>query len=471
MTVDHAPAVETTSLWRQRWRVRRLKVLFSNPPWWEGIHGAPPNQFWRAGIRAGSRWPFTSYVYSAPDRFFSKDYLPYPYFMGYATTYAARETRADVRFRDSIALRESYEKYYRYVEFEQYDYIFIESATSSWENDRQAIDEIHRRCPRTRMVVTGPIAATRSEEILSRHPVHACIRGEYEKGSVRVIEGESGIIDFDLLTTEEMNAAPFPYYDHIYARRYWDGCPAGMLHPHAQVWSTRGCPYRCIFCVWPATMTSNDPDGTRPRRARRYNADYVYAFLSEIVGKYNYRSIYFDDDTFNLDDKHVLEVCDVMKRIGLPWAAMCRPDTIEMETWRAMRDSGCFGVKLGFESGNQWVVNNIVNKNLDLEHAAEVVRELKCLGMTVHGTFTYGLPGETVEQMLDTKRYIASLPFDTFQESGAAVIEGTPLSTLLQRGHLEQYAGAQVGEDFNAESDGGKKIEQIARCVFTGSSA
>jgi radical SAM superfamily enzyme YgiQ (UPF0313 family) len=69
-----------------------------------------------------------------------------------------------------------------------------------------------------------------------------------------------------------------------------------------------------------------------------------------------------------------------------------------------MRDSGCFGVKLGLESGNQWVVNNIVNKNLDLEYAARVVRELKCPGMTVHGTFTYGLPGETMGRMLDTKR-------------------------------------------------------------------
>ena len=445
-----------------------MNVLFSNPPWWEGLHGVAPNQAWRAGIRAGSRWPFTAYVYSAPGRFFPRDYLPYPYFMGYAATYAARETGEDIRYRDSIALRESYEKYFRHIQAEQYDYVFIESATSSWENDHQVIAEIHRLSPRTRIVVTGPIAATRAEDILEHHRVHACIRGEYEKGSVRVLRGESGVIDFDLLTTEEMNAAPFPYYDHVYAKRYWDGCPAGMQHPHAQVWSTRGCPYKCIFCVWPATMTSNDPDGTRPRRARRYSPEYMHAFLSQIVERYNYRSIYFDDDTFNLDDKHVLGICDVMRRIGLPWAAMCRPDTIELDTWRVMRESGCFGVKLGFESGNQWVIDNIVNKSLDLERAASVVHELKRLGMTVHGTFTYGLPGETKEQMLDTKRFIASLPFDTFQESGAAVIEGTPLGTLVACGHLERYAGAELAGDFNVESDGAKKIEQLNRAVFSG---
>ncbi len=445
-----------------------MKVLFSNPPWWEGLHGCPPNQFWRAGVRAGSRWPFTGYIYGKPDHFAPRDYLPYPYFMGYATTYAKRETGADVRFRDSIALRESYEKYYRHVLHEQYDYLFIESATSSWENDSAILRELRRLVPRTKIVLTGPICSTRSEEILRDFPVHACIRGEYEKGSVRVLNGESGIVDFDLLTTEEMNAAPYPYYDHVYAKRYWDGCPAGMPYPHAQVWASRGCPYKCIFCVWPATMTSNDPDGTRPRRARRYSADYMLGFLTELVERYNYKSIYFDDDTFNLDDRHVLEICGVMRQIGLPWAAMCRPDTIELETWRKMRDSGCFGVKLGFESGNQWVVNHIVNKNLDLERAGQVVRELKAMGMTVHGTFTYGLPGETAAQMEDTKRFIASLPFDTFQESGTAVMEGTPLSTLLERGSLDRYAGAHIEDGFAAESDGAKKIEQMRLAALAG---
>jgi hypothetical protein len=60
----------------------------------------------------------------------------------------------------------------------------------------------------------------------------------------------------------------------------------------------------------------------------------------------------------------------------------------------------------------------------------------------VHGTFTYGLPGETSEQMQDTKRFIASLPFDTYEEPGTAAIEGTPLDTLIKGGTLERYRGA-----------------------------
>ncbi len=85
-----------------------MKVLFSNPPWWDCVFGEPPNDVWRAGCRAGSRWPWTYVGRSKPDKFRFGDYLPYPYFMGYAMTYAARETGADVRFRDSVALKEAY---------------------------------------------------------------------------------------------------------------------------------------------------------------------------------------------------------------------------------------------------------------------------------------------------------------------------------------------------------------------------
>jgi radical SAM superfamily enzyme YgiQ (UPF0313 family) len=208
-------------------------------------------------------------------------------------------------------------------------------------------------------------------------------------------------------------------------------------------------------------MTGNDPDGEHRRTVRQYTPEYMEAFLREIVGRYGFRSIYFDDDTFNLGNRHVERMCEVMRKIALPWGAMCRADTISRETWKLMRDSGCYGVKLGFESGSQYVVDNIVNKGLDLREARETTIYLRQLGMTVHGTFTYGLPGETREQMAETKAYIQSLPLNSLQESGTAEIEGTPLHTLRAAGHLEKYSGATMDENYRPGSDGWKKIEAI----------
>lgn len=448
-----------------------MKALFTNPPWWIRQEGTPPKRYWIAGVRAGSRWPMTGAVASSPDRFRFGDYLPYPCFMGYAASYAQRHTDAQIFFRDSIALRESYDTYYRHIEHGGYDFIFFESSSPSWGNDTNIIREIHRRSPNARIVVTGPVMAAKAENALAELPIHACIKGEYEKGSVRVINGESGVLDFDLLTTEEMNSAPFPYYDDTHAKRYWDGSPAGQQRPQAQVWASRGCPFKCIFCVWPATMTSNDPDGAHPRKVRHYTPEYVEALVRELIERYHYRCIYFDDDTFNLGDSHVRGICEVMAHVGVPWSAMCRADTIRMETWAIMKESGCFGVKIGFESGNQWVVDNIVKKRLDLELAKEVVYELKRLGMTVHGTFTLGLPGETPEQMEDTKRLANELPFDTCQASGTAVIEGTPLHTLEKHGHLDAYAGARIDAGYESESDGNVRFQHIAASFGQGGQA
>ena len=436
-----------------------MKVLFSNPPWWtDTIQG--PRTYYGTGVRAGSRWPFTYHVATPPDAFEHGTYIPYPMFMGYAATYAKR-AGADVLFRDSIALRESYPSYEHYLRLHQPDYVVIESASPSWDHDSGLIAWITRLLPACRVVVTGPITS-QAGKILRGHPVYACVRGEYEKGVVRVLNGESGLIDFDLLTLEEMNAAPHPYYDATIAHRYWDSNPRGTTWPQAQVWSSRGCPFKCIFCVWPATMTGDDPDGTRKRSVRHYTGEYMEDYLTELVARYDFKTIYFDDDTFNLGDKHVERMCAIMRKIGVPWSAMCRADTSRMELWKEMKDSGCFGVKIGFESGNQEVLDTIVNKRLDLGYARRAVEEIKRVGMTVHGTFTYGLPGETTEQMKDTKRYAASLGLDTLQESGCAEIEGTPLHSL-NAAPLAKYAGAKLDAAYVRETDGRVKFDQLRR--------
>jgi radical SAM superfamily enzyme YgiQ (UPF0313 family) len=208
-------------------------------------------------------------------------------------------------------------------------------------------------------------------------------------------------------------------------------------------------------------MTGNDPDGLSRRTVRYYSPEYVEGLINYGIKKFGFKSIYFDDDTFNLGTSHVRKMCEVMKRVNLPWSAMCRADTIKMELWQEMKNSGCFGVKLGFESGDQNVVDKIVNKHLDLEYAGNVVKHLKKIGMTVHGTFTYGLPGESIESMKRTKQYIKSLPFDSVQESGTAEIEGTPLAKLRSVGSLEAYPDANLTSVTPIYLDGRKRALDV----------
>ena len=444
-----------------------MTILFSNPPWWEGkeSRGFLRKKRWRRGVRAGSRWPFTYQGRCTPDNPRAHDYIPYPFFMGYATTFIGKEIGKDkVFFRDSIALSESYKSFYKYLDSinNKIEYILIESATPSWEHDYNLIKEIKRKYPKLKIIVSGPIST--SDEKWDSQVVHAVLKGEYEKNVLKVLKGQNGVIEHDLLTKDEMNNAPLPYYDDTIFDKYFDGNPIPMnkLYPQAHIWSSRGCPFKCIFCVWPAAMTGNDPLGDGKRSVRQYTPDYVENLVKELTGRFKFEAIYFDDDTFNIGNKHTVEISKVAGTYNIPWFAMCRADTCKKETWKIMRDNGCKGVKIGIESGSQYVVDKIVNKHLDLNYTSQIVDHLRSLDMSVHGTFTYGLPGETKEQMLETKEYIKKTNFNTVQESGTAEIEGTPLHTLNNK-ELKNYPGANITAEYDRQKDGGKKWQSLVK--------
>jgi radical SAM superfamily enzyme YgiQ (UPF0313 family) len=168
----------------------------------------------------------------------------------------------------------------------------------------------------------------------------------------------------------------------------------------------------------------------------------------------------------NLGDKHTIGIAEAMNRIGLPWSAMCRADTVKLSTWDAMKDAGCFGVKIGMESGSQQVIDQIVNKKLDLADIENrILPYLKGIGLKVHTTWTVGLPGETPAQANETLRMIERLYakglHHTHQLSGTATIEGTPLDSIAQGKSLKAYPGAS-NEGFSIDGDGQKKIEVLA---------
>jgi len=445
-----------------------MSILFSNPPWWEGkeSRGFLRKKRWRRGVRAGSRWPFTYLGRCTPDNPRAHDYIPYPFFLGYAATYVGKKIGNDkVFFRDSIALSESYEKFYEYLESinSKIEYFLIESATPSWEHDYKLIKNVKNKYPNLKIIVAGPIST--SDEKWDSDIVYAVLKGEYEKNIMKVLEGKNGVLNHDLLTKDEMNSAPFPYYDKNIFDKYFDGNPIPMniLYPQAHIWSSRGCPFKCIFCVWPAAMTGNDPHGDGKRSVRQYTPDYIESFLKELTEKYKFKAIYFDDDTFNIGNRHTEKMSDVMSKFDIPWFAMCRADTSKKETWKKMADSGCKGVKIGVESGSQVVVDKIVNKHLDLKYVQEIVSHIRSLDMSVHGTFTYGLPGETKDDMIRTKQFIQETKFSTVQESGTAEIEGTPLHALINEQKLMTYPGAIADDNYDRQKDGGKKWQSLVK--------
>lgn len=438
-----------------------MNVLFANLPWWqvETPCGTGAAQL-RQGIRAGSRWPFTRTTPFLPGRFEFGHYLPFPAFLASAAAWVARENpQASVALRDSIARGESYADFDNYWNAHPPTHVILEVGASSWEHDLRYIRVMKQSLPSVKIAVAGPPAREFSKTT-EAGLVDAWLLGEYEKPASRFVNGETGVIGFDMLTREELRNAPFPLFDEEVSLNYFDANPVGQLAPHLQLWGSRGCSYKCCFCSWPGTMTSDDPHGDAPRSVRFYSPEWIEAFIRERMAKAEaqgtpLRSVYFDDDTGNLSQKHILGVCEVMKRIGLPWSMMCRADTLDKDGWRAMKEAGCFGVKLGFESGSQRVIDEIVHKKLNLVEAMQTARWLRSeLGMTVHGTFTVGLPGEQPEEVQETIAFIrngyATGGLTSHQLSGTAEIPGTPMADM-----------GKNDPSYVRSTDGNKKIEDM----------
>ena len=458
-----------------------MKVLFSNAPWWEEKEWKYGLKLHRVGVRGGSRWPFTHLQLKIPflnikkpfyfgDLRYPYEYLPPPYFLQYAASYVHSKTNASVVLRDSVVRKETLKDYFKFLEEEKFDAIIFETATPSWDNDVLIINQMIKKFPNMSICLAGPVEEKKFLKLNEQNKNQlTLIKGEYEKNSLKFVEGKRGIIDYDLLTKKEMNEAPWPFWEEKHATWYYDTNPRGGLNPRLHTLASRGCPYKCIFCVWPATLTGNDPYGDKPRSVRYYEPEYLEPYIAYRFKKNKFKSVWFDDDTFNLGKNHTIKMCEMMQRLKKPWFAMCRIDTIKKDIWKLMKESGCVGVKVGIESGNQYVVDNIVNKHLDLEYTKEIVNYLvKELKMSVHGTFTVGLPGETKSQMLETIKYANSLPFTSKQISGTSVIAGTPISKLEQEEKMEKFSGAEINDEFIKSADGGKKYQEITKNLQIG---
>lgn len=442
-----------------------MKIAFLNPPWW-----TIEDDNLRHGIRAGSRWPFTQKAAYMPDDFCFGQYTPFPHFLAHAGSYTKMLLPdAEVVVRDSVARGESYQKFEEWMVGEKPDWAVLETASASLEHDLRLI----RYYADVKWILCGPIDKADHLRIFQECPnVDSIVQGEYDKQVALAIRSspKSGlsklILGHDLLTKDEMSSPPYPLWDEDCWDHYADACPKGTTFPQLQMWTSRGCPYKCCFCVFPAVMTGNDPDGTQTRSVRFHSPQWVENYIWDRLSKHKFSSIYLDDDTFNLNNNHTIAISRVMNKIGLPWSAMCRADTIPNSTWEIMKQCGCFGVKLGFESGSQYVIDHIVNKRLDLKKAFETALWLQLdLGINVHTTWTINLPGETDEmrqQTLDTiKRMYDEGAHSTHQLSGTSTIDGTPLSLIAKGQKLEKYDGAIADSTFVVDADGQRKIEQL----------
>lgn len=214
---------------------------------------------------------------------------------------------------------------------------------------------------------------------------------------------------------DELPSVMDVYHRDLDIEKYYIGY---LRHPYVSHYTGRGCPAQCTFCLWPQTVgghqyRARSPEGVAREMAR---AKELFPEVKEF---------FFDDDTFTAYAPRARAIAEQLGKLGITWSCNARAN-VSYETLKTMRDNGLRLLLVGYESGNQQILDNI-KKGIRLEQAREFTRHCRELGITIHGTFILGLPGESHETIRQTIEFAKEMDPFSLQVSLAAPYPGTEL--------------------------------------------
>jgi hopanoid biosynthesis associated radical SAM protein HpnJ len=232
-----------------------------------------------------------------------------------------------------------------------------------------------------------------------------------------------------------------PFVSDVYARdltieNYYIGY---LKHPYVSIYTGRGCRAQCTYCLWPQTISGH------AYRVRSIQNVYDEMLRAKQLFP-NAKEFFFDDDTLTEEPLRVEALAQKLKPLGITWSCNARAN-VRKDTLKILKNNGLRLLTVGFESGNQKILNNI-RKGIHLTQAREFMQTTKELGILVHGAFILGLPGETKETIEETMRYALELDPYSIQVSLVAPYPGT---VIYEQGIREGWI---VREGENLLKDG-----------------
>ena len=319
-----------------------------------------------------------------------------------------------------------------------YELVVVFTSTPSFASDARTAVRIKHQRPDTLIGFVGPHVSVLPEESLkSASAVDFVVRREFELPVQQIAQGHNlgdvkGVSWKDGKTIRHNEEAEvlndldsLPFVIDVYRRdltveNYFIGY---LLHPYLSLYTGRGCPGRCTFCLWPQTMSGHT--------YRVRSPDSVYLELARAKVYFpQVKEFFLDDDTFTADAHRAQEIAKRLKTLRITWSASSSAN-VPYETLKALKESGLRLVMVGYESGSDEILKS-ARKGITTDVAHRFTRDCKSLGIAIHGTFMLGLPGETTETIDQTIRFACELDPDTVQVSIAAPYPGTELYRQAQ---------------------------------------
>ena len=379
--------------------------------------------------------------------------LYYPLWLIYAAAYCEKHGYQIV-FLDAPAKQMNEEQSLAYIKEKASDaslFVFG-TSTPSIKSDVNFAAAIKQLFPESITLLVGTHPSACPEETLTYSPfIDAVVIGEYdnivlelantikENGNLEDVRGiciKSGdTFKRNVPMPVMRNLDEIPFASEFIAK-YLDPRDyffAAATYPSIQLFTGRGCPFRCNFCVYPQTMHGHV---FRARSAENVVAEFEY-----IANKFpEVKEVVIEDDTFTANKKRVLDICSLLieRKINkrLRWLCNARVN-LDFETMKAMKKAGCRLIIPGIESGSQAILDNI-KKGTKVEQFHTYVSNAKKAGLLIHACYMVGNCGETKETMQQTLQLALKLNTDTAQFFPLIPYPGTEAyEWARQNGYIE----------------------------------
>lgn len=373
----------------------------------------------------------------------------YPIWLAYATG-VLEQGGFSVKLLDAPAAGHNLADVLAVVDEHQPRLVVIDTSTPSIYNDVEVAEAIKHHVPEAFILLVGPHVTALPEESLQISPaIDAVARGEYDytvRDVARLLAcgGELDQVlgmtyraaDGSLVRNDTRppitDLDSLPFVSEVYKRhlRVEDYFYSISRHPEVTLITGRGCPHRCTYCVWPQTIT-----GHSYRQRSVTNVADEFEFIAREFPQV--QEIFVEDDTLTMDQERCIALAQELIRRGnrLPFTANSRA-SVKYETLSWLHRAGLRLVCVGFESGNQDVLN-AMRKGIKVERFYQFRGDARRAGVLVHGCFMAGGPGETRESLAQTLELAKSLNPDTAQFFPLMPYPGTEAYAWAQRqGHL-----------------------------------
>lgn len=169
--------------------------------------------------------------------------------------------------------------------------------------------------------------------------------------------------------------------------------------PYMTVITSRGCPYRCIFCETPFG-----------KAVRFHSPEYITDYIEYLSKEFGIKELHFCDDTFTFNETRVSKMCELIqkKKLDVTWYAATRANIKNKNLFYEMRKAGCWTCAIGVESGDASILK-LIGKNISLDEIAVGVESVLKAGLILKTFFILGHPGETLETIERTIKFAISL--------------------------------------------------------------